>query len=220
MKNKIKVYILDYHQLVRDGLKALFINDATIEIVGDSGDTEEFIDNLGAINADIILLDMFLPGPEGLVIAKEIQKQEPDTAVLMLSSSTEEELIVGAFQSGVNGYVEKDIAKDELKTAILEVYNGKEYISKCIKSMLSDEFLMRTQFGAKFDQSKMTILTHREIEIVKLIYQGLMYKEIADKLNISYRTVVIHKTNILEKLEIRSIAELIKFAVKNKIVEL
>ena len=168
----------------------------------------------------MLLLDMFLPKPEGLTISKRINEACPDISVVVLSSNTEEELIVGAFQTGAKGYVQKDIEKAELKKAIKEAYDGRDFVSEKIQSNLSNSFVYRAKYGDKFAQSKLTVLTERELEIVQLIAQGLIYKEIGAELNISPRTVEAHKANILEKLELNSIVDLVKFAIKNKIVDL
>lgn len=219
-QSEIKLYILDDHELVRDGIKALLANEKYIEVVGDQKNDENIIHKLKESHSDILILDMFLPDLEGIRIAKEVSTELPNISILILSGSTDEEIILGALQSGAMGYIQKDITKAELLHAIYEVTAGNIYIGTDIKNKLSSDFITRAKFGDKYSKSKLLSLTAREIEIIKYLAQGLISKEIANIVNVSPRTVESHKRNIMEKLNLNCIVDIVKFAIKNKIIDL
>ncbi len=215
---KIKLYLLDDHMLIRDGIKAMFQNENYIEVVGDQSVPDGIVERIIELEVDVLLLDMFLPDLEGLRIAKKVT-EKTSTAVLVLSSNTDEELILGAFQNGALGYIQKDISKEELVAAIYEVIDGKEYVSHKIRNNLSANFIRRAKYGDKYSQSKLTCLSEREIEVIKYMAQGMVSKEIAKELDVSHRTIEAHKRNILEKLELTSVVDVVVYALKNKIID-
>lgn len=217
---KINIALVDDHKIVRDGIRSMIKSEDNIEVVAETARCEELLDILNKTKIDIVILDFFLPKPISTEFIKIITGNQFKTKVIIFSGNTDEDLIVGAFQAGADGYLPKNIEKEELLEAIDSVFNNEQYISKSIADNLSRNFIKKAKYGDKYAHSKLMSLSEREIDVIKLFSEGLSYKETASKLNISIRTVEAHKNNILEKLDLKNIIELVRFAIKNKIVEL
>ncbi len=217
---KIKIVLVDDHQIVRDGIKALISGRQEIEIIGESNNAYEFFDLLKEAKPDIVLLDISLPTMSGIEVSKIISREYPEIKVLMLSMYTSEDFIFNALKSGIHGYLPKNTTQDELVLAINEIYNGREYFSKTISDTILKSYVNSARRGNKLSDDKLDNLTNREREILQHIVEGLLNPDIAKKLNISIRTVETHKTSIMRKLNLSSVVDLVKFAIKNKIIEL
>jgi len=217
---KIKIVLVDDHMIIMEGIASLLQNDDSIEVVGKALNSEELFQLLENNTVHIVLLDIFLPKPIGIDILKSVLKQYSKVKVIVLSGNDEEVLISNAFQAGASGYLTKSIEKDELLEAIYTVNFGEQYVSRSLEKSLTGNFIKRARYGDKFAGSKLTGLTTRESEIIRFLCEGLSYKEVASQLVISTRTVEAHKNNILEKLELKNTIELVKFAIKNKLIEL
>ncbi len=217
---KIKIVLVDDHQIVRDGIKALISGRQEIEIIGESNNAYEFFDLLKEAKPDIVLLDISLPTMSGIEVSKIISREYPEIKVLMLSMYTSEDFIFNALKSGIHGYLPKNTTQDELVLAINEIYNGREYFSKTISDTILKSYVNSARRGNKLSDDKLDNLTNREREILQHIVEGLLNPDIAKKLNISIRTVETHKTSIMLKLNLSSVVDLVKFAIKNKIIEL
>ncbi len=217
---KINLVLVDDHKIIMDGISSLLANEENIEIVAQVSDSDQLFETLKNNKIDIVILDIFLPKPIGIEIVKLILKQYHKTKIIILSGNTEEDLITSAFHAGADGYLHKNIEKNELIDAIDTVYNNQQYISSSIEKTLSRNFIKKAKYGDKFSQGKLAGLTEREIEVIRLFSEGLSYKEIANDLDISTRTVEAHKNKILEKLELKNTIEVVKFAIKNKLIEL
>ncbi|MBK6966647.1 MAG: response regulator transcription factor [Bacteroidales bacterium] len=216
----IKIVLIDDHKIIMDGISSLLVSEAGIEVIGQALNSDELFHILENRKADIVMLDIFLPKPIGIEILKSLVKKYAKIKVIILSGNNEEDLISNAFQAGASGYLTKNVEKDELIEAIQAVYHGEQYISRSLEKNLTRNFIKKATYGDKFAHHKLTGLTSREIEIIRLLSDGLGYKEIAALLDISTRTVETHKNNILEKLELKNTIELVKFAIKNKLIEL
>ncbi len=216
----IKIVLIDDHKIIMDGISSLLVSEAGIEVIGQAQNSDELFHILESRKADIVMLDIFLPKPIGIEILKSLVKKYAKIKVIILSGNNEEDLISNAFQAGASGYLTKNVEKDELIEAIQAVYHGEQYISRSLEKNLTRNFIKKATYGDKFAHHKLTGLTSREIEIIRLLSDGLGYKEIAALLDISTRTVETHKNNILEKLELKNTIELVKFAIKNKLIEL
>jgi DNA-binding NarL/FixJ family response regulator len=217
---KINIVLVDDHKIIMEGISSLLMNEESMAIVGQALNSEELFHLLQNQSVHLVLLDIFLPKPVGIEILKTIKKEYSRIKVIILSGNDEEDLITNAFREGASAYLTKNVEKDELIDAIHAVIDGEQYISKSLEKILSRNFIKRARFGDKFAHHKLTGLTLREIEIIRLLSEGLSYKEVAGQLNISTRTVETHKNNILEKLELKNTIELVKFAIKNKLAEL
>ncbi len=211
----IKIAIVDDHRIVRHGLKALLIGCEDIEIIHSVETAEELFDCLNKTMPDVVILDIDLPDMSGLEVLKKLVKKKNNVKFIMLSALSTEENISKAVISGASGFLSKDVGREEFIDAINMVYSGDVYFGKSIANIIYKSYVASLKFRSK---NKID-LTEREIEVAKLICEGLFYKEIARRLNISIRTVEAHKKNIFEKLGISNSVELIKYAIRNKMIK-
>lgn len=213
----IKILIVDDHPIVRDGLKVTLEGVNGFEVVGAVTSGEEALKILSSKPVDVLLSDVSMPEMNGIQLVKEAKKISKDLKVLFLSMHENEAYINSAIDSGANGYLLKDSEKVELETAIVEVYKGEKFFGKSVSKLLTNnQDTSMTSTPLKKDDS---LLSQRELEVLHLIAQGLSNKEIAVKLFISNRTVDAHRYNIMQKMNVKNTAELIKNAVKLKLVE-
>jgi len=216
--NKIKIVLVDDHRIFRDGLKSLLSEADSIEVIGEATDGNELFELLKSLKPDLVLMDISMKGPSGIEVSAQIAVSYPEIKVMILSMHTNEEFVVNAIKAGVKGYLSKDTSGEELLNAIKIIYDGGEWYSK----LVSDNFMKIYAKKYKAEQNLLEnkILTQREIEILKLAATGYTNKEIADKLFISTKTVDCHKNNIVQKLKLKNTAEMVLYAVKNKIIEI
>lgn len=214
---QITVIIADDHQLFRDGIKSLLINEENIKIIGEASSGVELLEILDTKKPDIIISDISMPEKNGIETTKIITEKFPHIKVLILSMYINKEYIIDAIEAGAKGYLPKDISKDELLLAINKIVNGEEYFSGDIAQIALKSYIQKykQQSSGNLPQN---ILTERELEIVKLVAEGLINKEISSKLNISIRTVDNHKAHIMQKLELKSSIDIVKYAIKNEII--
>lgn len=213
----IKVLIADDHQIIIDGLKSLISAEKSIELVGEASNGKEAIDLLKLITANVVILDINMPVLNGIETMKRIKSDFPEVKVIILSMHNESSLIKNLIEIGTDGYLLKNCDQDELIEAIHKVGSGQKYFSSEVTlSLLNKNSGMKST--VKTDPI-LSNLTEREIEILKLITQGLTNKEIGEQLFISHRTVDTHRTNLMKKLELNNIAGLIRFAIKNGFVD-
>ncbi len=219
---KIKIILVDDHRLVRAGIKSLLDDNEMIEILGEAQDGKELFEMLKTQLPDVILMDISLPGQSGLELTRQLSAstQFAGIKVLILSMFTQEEFIFNAIQSGAKGYLPKNTTKKELLDAIFTVFNGEEFYAQQISGIILKSYIKKAQNQEDDSKKKEEQLSKREIEILKLFAEGTSNQEIADKLFISVRTVESHKNHIMQKLELKNTVDLVKFAIKNKIIDL
>jgi DNA-binding NarL/FixJ family response regulator len=217
---KLKIILVDDHHLVRDGIKSLLSSTSDLEIVGEASDGIELFEILSSVKPDIIIMDISLPGKSGIDLTKEICKDYPDIKVLILSMYNNEDFIFNSIKAGARGYLPKNTTRNELLEAIYAIDSGEEFFSESISKIMLKSYVKRATDDEKPSEKPDEILTTRELEILKLYVEGFINKEIGDKLDISIRTVETHKNHIMRKLGLKSTVEMVKFAIKNKIVEL
>jgi DNA-binding NarL/FixJ family response regulator len=217
---KIKIILVDDHQLVRDGIKALLTGIQDIAIIGEASDSEELFRELDNIIPDLLIMDISLPGISGIEITKKICNEYPGINVLILSMYNNEEFIFNALKAGARGYLPKNTSREELLEAIYSINRGEEFFGDSISKIMLKSYVKRATDEDNPADKTYAILTSREIEILKLYVEGLINKEISDKLDISIRTVETHKNHIMRKLGLKTTVELVKFAIRNKIVEI
>ena len=218
--SKIKIILIDDHQIVRDGIKSLLSNDENIEIIGEAKDAYSLFDILKHNIPDVVLLDISLPTMSGIEVSKILSADYPKIKILMLSMYTSEDFIFNALKSGIHGYLPKNTTQKELLEAINTVYNGKEYFSKCISDTILRSYVNSAKHGNSKSNDKLSNLTSREREILQQVVEGNNNSNISKQLNISIRTVETHKTNIMHKLNLNSTIDLVKFALKNNLIDL
>ena len=214
MKN-IRILIADDHSMVREGLKQLIELEDDIEVIAQTGDGRETIDKIKETMPDVVLLDINMPGMNGLEVLEVIKQENLNVKVLILTIHNEIEYLYKAVEIGVNGYVLKDSESDVLIKAIRSIYGGESYIQPNMASLLFKKIN-----GELDNQVKHNKLTKREIEVLKLITQGLLNKEIADQLCISEKTVKNHVSNIFKKIEVSDRTQAAVYAIKNNIVDI
>ncbi len=215
---KIKVVLVDDHKIFRDGIKSLLSDDSNIEIVADFSTCQELYDYLKNNSPDLIVLDITLNESSGIEISKSLKQTNPEIKIMILSMHTKEEFVMNAIKAGVRGYMSKDSSREEFLEAINTIYKGGEYFSKTVSESFMKNYTKKFQVEQEVMENKE--LTKREMEILRLIASGSSAKEISEKLFISIKTVDCHKSNIFQKLKLKNTAELVHFAIKNKIIEI
>lgn len=216
MNERIKLWIIDDHDIVRDGIKAMFMIDTQIEICGESGSGEEFLAVLAEPFPDIVLVDLSMPGMPGTVLVSKLRHLHPQIKIVILTGSFSQDIVKDCIDLDVDGFLLKSANREILTKAILEVYQGRQFFDHHISQTLVNEYLKSRK---KLRKSE-ALLTERETEVVKLLAKGLTHKEIATRLFISKRTVDTHVTHIMEKLECSTKSGIILYAIKTGMVDI
>jgi two-component system response regulator NreC len=212
----INIILADDHQIIIDGISNLLQDEPDLKVVADCKNGQEVLDQLSSLAIDVLLLDLDMPVMNGFECAQQVQKKFPEVKIAILTMHEEKALIQKFIEFGVKGYFLKTINKSELVHAIKTIAGGGEYFpSDVTKALLKKETITPSITQSPLLAS----LTEREIEIIRLVSQGFSNKEIADKLFISPRTSDTHRTNIMRKLDLHNVAEMVRFAFQNKIVE-
>lgn len=211
MKSIIRLLIVDDHPLVLDGITACLEANDNIQVIGQARNGQEALDKAQQLKPDLVLMDVSMPVMDGLEATKQLQIQQPECQVLILSMHNETEYIIKMMQAGAAGYVLKDVAPRELLYAIESIYSGNTYFS----SNASQRLLETATQPSKSIRQRAIPLTRREKTILAEIASGKGNKDIAAHLNISIRTVETHRQNIKNKLEIYTTAELTKYALQH-----
>jgi len=217
--NVIKLMLVDDHQVVLDGLRILLSGLPEIKIINECRNEDELNNNLKSGPPDIILLDITLPGRSGIEIARTLLEKYPLIKIIFFTGNTDEEILYEAIEAGANGILLKNSSRQEIINAINKVHAGEDYLGQNLSLTDLKNFIKIAKSGSN-KKIQQDILTTREIEIIKLLADGFQYKEIASMLNISIRTVETYKNTILHKLELKSVVDIVKYAIKNKIIEI
>ena len=211
----IKLVIADDHSMIREGLRQLLELDENIKVVAEASDGAEAIEKLREYNVDVLLLDINMPNMNGLDTLMNIKKNNIDVKVLILTIHNEVDYLIKAVEIGCDGYVLKDSDSNLLRKAIYTVYEGEKFIQPSLTPILNAGLASKVEIDDKLNE-----LTRREIEVLKLIAEGLFNKEIASKLDISERTVKNHVSNIFKKIDVSDRTQAAVFAIKNNLVNL
>jgi DNA-binding NarL/FixJ family response regulator len=216
---KIKIILVDDHHIVRDGIKSLLQNEKDMEVTAEASCYSELKDVLVNCIPDIILMDISLPDLSGIEITKIISSDYPSIKILMLSMYINDEFIMSSINAGASGYIPKNTTKRELLKAIRTIFTEGLYFTPHVSNLIVKNVIKGARQITNINEKENT-LSIRELEIFKLFADGLSNHEIADKLFISSRTVESHKNHIMQKLDLKSPVEMVKYAIKNKIVEI
>jgi len=217
----INLILVDDHKIIRDGIKA-FLKDDDINIMGEAANGNELLELLNEQQPDVILMDINMPEMNGLDATKAIKAQFPEIRVIILSMLDHEKYVQQMLDAGASGYALKNIGKDELINGIRLVANGQQFLSTDVALAFLKKLVHGgngISFMAQPAEKKQTDLSAREIEVLKLIAEGLTNAEIADKLFTSKRTIESHRQNIIEKTQVKNTAALIKYALNNGIID-
>ena len=213
MQETIRVLIAEDHAVVRAGLKALIATEPGLEVVGDVGDGLEAVIRAQALQPDVILMDLSMPRLDGINAIQQIKQENPQARILVLTSFIEDDKVFAAIKAGALGYLLKESSPDDLLRGIRAVHRGESWLHPAIAAKLIRD--LHAPMSILMEEP----LTERELEIIKLVAQGLANKVIADRLGIAERTVRTHVSNILEKLHLANRTQATLYALKKGIVD-
>jgi DNA-binding NarL/FixJ family response regulator len=219
MNLKKKVIIVDDHDMFREGVKVLLNNTNTIEVIAEARNGKEFLDIINDYNADAVLMDISMPVMDGIEATRQGISINPDLKVLALSMYGDEEYYLKMVKAGVKGFVLKSSGINELEKAILEVANNESYFSNELLRQIIANF-GDPEPKKTIDPQVLSLLSKREIEVLKLVVDGFSNDEIAKRLNISVPTVKTHRASLLSKTGCNNSASLVMYAIKHNIVEI
>ena len=214
-KQIIKVLVADDHPVVRKGLQTCLAQQKNFKVVGEAVDGDEALRKARELSPDVVLMDISMPGMNGLAVTEVLRREAPDMKVLILSVHSNKEYIFRVIQAGAHGYVSKEAPPAEVLRAIESVYEGEPHFSEDIRRDALNQFVLGGGKKPPFAQ-----LTSREREVLLLIADGRSNKEIADRLNIGVRTIETHRERIMRRLNIHSVAGLTKYAIANGLISL
>jgi len=213
---KIKVLIADDHTLVRQGIRSLLALAADIEIVGEAADGREAVKKVRQLSPDVVLMDLAMPSMGGLEATRRIRKEFPATKILVVTQYDDSEYVIPVIEAGARGFVTKMASPLELASAIQAVYRGESFLSPSAAAILVEECQLKT--GEEGEKDSYQLLSDRERETLKLIAEGHTAREIAEVLVVSPKTVEWYKTNLMRKLSLHNTADLIKYAIRKRVV--
>jgi two-component system response regulator NreC len=214
---KIHILLADDHTILRAGLKMMLNAQPDMEIVGEASDGRQAITETQRLQPDIILMDITMPEMNGIEATRQIKKLVPESRILILTMHEHDEYVFQALRAGASGYMLKEAADTELISALHIIQSGQFYLSPMAQSVLVGDYLQRVRIGEEKDSY--SSLTEREREILKLIAEGYTNNQIAERLVISPKTVDTHRTHIMDKLNLHSRAELVKYAMRRGLLE-
>jgi len=215
MTRNLRILIVDDHAIVREGQRALIETEPGMEVVGEAPDGIQAVEMAHSLQPDVILLDLVMPRKGGLEAIREIKEQDPKARILVLTSFAEDENVYAAIKAGAQGYLMKDASPQDILVAIREVHRGEPSMDPSIAQKLMRELQRSSDLPPSEEP-----LTEREVEVLKLLAQGLQNKEIAEELVISERTVSTHVSNILSKLHLANRTQAALYALKEGLARL
>ncbi len=213
--NPLRIIIVDDHAVVRRGVRALLESQPGWEVAGEAVTGREAVDLAKRLYPDIVVMDLSLPELNGLDAARQILKDSPRTEVLVLTMHHSEELVRNVLQAGARGYVLKSDADESLIAAVESLRDHKPFLTSTVTEFVLDDYVHR----AEEDVVNAGTVTPREREIIQLLAEGKSNKETASALSVSVKTVEAHRANIMRKLRLRSVSDLVRYAIRNKIVQ-
>ncbi len=217
--SKIKLLLADDHAVVRSGLRMLLEAQPDMEIVAEAENGRETIEKVLAFQPNIVLMDIEMPGMNGIEATRKIKEESPETAVLALTMYEDDQYFFEMLKAGAAGYIPKRAAPDALVNAIRTVNKGEVFLYPSMAAYLVEDYLQRDE-APEEDEADVVDLTTREREVLVLIAEGLSNGEISEKLVISIKTVDRHRENIMRKLNIHNRIDLVKFALKKGMIDL
>jgi DNA-binding NarL/FixJ family response regulator len=219
VKEIYKVFIVDDHKIFREGLVFMISRMKGFEVVGEASNGKALLDLIDDMEVDIVIMDIAMPGIDGITATTKLLEKHPDIKVIALTMFSDEEYYYKMIQAGVTGYILKESGKEELATALNTVITGENYFSqKILHNIIVNMNNVKT--FKKGDKKEDIKLTRRETEVLTLICQGLSNAEISDKLCLSLRTIEGHKSNLFSKIGVKNSISLVMFALKNQLVDI
>ena len=213
---KTRVLLADDHQLMRSGIRLMLEREPDLSVVGEAGDGREAVALAKSLKPDVVVMDIGMSHLNGIEAAQQMTGDRPEIAVVMLSMHSDESYVLRALKAGARGYLLKDSAEADLIKAVHAVAGGKSFFSPAVSKVLLDDYVRKLRRSGTEDAYDW--LTAREREVLQLIAEGKSNKDIANLLNLSVYTVESHRSNLMEKLNVRGLPELILYAVRKGII--
>jgi two-component system response regulator NreC len=211
-----RVLLADDHRLIRSGLRLVIEQSAGLQVVGEADDGRQAVSMAGELKPDVAVLDIGMPNLNGIEAAHQITEAYPEIAIVMLSMHSDEGYVLRALKAGARAYLLKDSAEADLTRAIEVVTEGKSFFSPAVSKLLLEDYMRKLKRAGTEDSYD--LLSPREREILQLVAEGRSSKEIASTLNLSVYTVETHRSNLMQKLNLRGIPELILYAVRKGLI--
>ncbi len=212
----IRVLLADDHKLMRSGLRLLLHQSPEFTVVGEADDGREAVELFNSLQPDVVVMDVGMPRLNGVEAAAQITDAKPGAAIVMLSMHSDESYVLRALKAGARAYLLKDSAEADLGRAILAVKEGKSFFSPAVSKVLLEDYMRKlARSGA---EDSFDLLSAREREILQLVAEGNSSKEVANLLNLSVHTVETHRSNLMQKLNLRGLPELILYAVRKGLI--
>lgn len=209
----IKILLADDHELIRTGIRNLLGANKDFAIVGESGDGEETITKVREVKPDVVVIDISMPKMSGIEVTKHLREKFPAVKVLVLTMHENVEYVYQIYKAGAGGYLLKNAGREEITSAIYAVARGEKFFSPRVSELMISEYMQQAE--RRDNQSSNTTLTKREEEVLRLIAKGLNNQQISGQLFISPRTVDTHRTNIMQKLDVHDVANLVRYALEH-----
>ena len=213
---KLRILLADDHKLMRGGLRLLLEQQPALTVVGEADDGRQAVEKTSSLKPDVVVLDIGMPNLNGIEACAQITQTLPTTSVVMLSMHSDEAYVLRALKAGARAYLLKDSAESDLVRAVQAVSEGKSYFSPAVSKVLLEDYVRKLQRSGVEDS--FDLLTPREREILQLVAEGKSNKDVANLLNLSVYTVETHRANLMQKLNLRSVPELILYAVRKGII--
>jgi len=213
---KIRVLLADDHQLMRSGIRLMLERDGDLSVVGEASDGREAVALAKSLKPDVVIMDIGMANLNGIEAARQMTQERPELAVMILSMHSDESYVLRALKAGARGYLLKDSAEPDLIKAVHVVAGGKSFFSPAVSKVLLDDYVRKLKRSGTDDAYD--LLTPRERELLQLIAEGKSNKDIANLLKLSVYTVESHRSNLMEKLNLRGLPELILYAVRKGII--
>ena len=214
---KTRILLVDDHTIVREGLRSLLSKERDMEVVADASDGNQALSTIGRCDPDVVVMDISLPNLNGIEATRRIAARFPGIKVLALSMHSDKQFVLRMFQAGAAGYLLKECAFEELAKAIRTIASEQVYLSSKIADILVKNYV-RTPMSAAL--SRTTTLTEREHELLQLLAEGKSMKQVATHLNRSIKTIETHRNRLMRKLNIRTFADLVKYAIREGVTSL
>src|SRR6516225_8932916 len=213
---KIRILLADDHQLMRSGVRLMLEREPDLAVVGEASDGREAVSLTKSLKPEVVVMDIGMPNLNGIEAAQQMTEEDPDLAIVMVSMHSDESYVLRALKAGARGYLLKDSAEADLIKAVHAVAGGKSFFSPAVSKVLLDDYVRKLRRSGTEDAYD--LLTPREREVLQLIAEGKSNKDIANLLNLSVYTVESHRANLMEKLNVRGLPELILYAVRKGII--
>jgi len=213
---KIRILLADDHQLIRSGIRLMLERESDLSVVGEACDGREAVELAKSLRPDVVVMDIGMANLNGIEAAQQMTQNRPEVAIVMLSMHSDESYVLRALKAGARGYLLKDSAEADLFKAVHAVAGGKSFFSPAVSKVLLDDYVRKLKRSGADDAYD--LLTPREREVLQLVAEGKSNKDIANLLNLSVYTVESHRANLMEKLNLRGLPELILYAVRKGII--